>query len=275
MPNTVTVGVVQLQTGPVRKENLEKASELTEKAVRMGAQIVVLPEMFACPYSLRSFVSEAETFPDGPTGKTLAGLARRNSVWVVGGSFPEASGERIYNASPVFSPRGKPVALHRKVHLFDVNLNELRFQESAVFTPGDRCTVVDTPWGKMGVMICYDVRFPEFARLYALGGSRLLCVPAAFNDVTGPLHWDMLFRCRALDNQLFVVAASPAPLAGAAYQAWGHSMIADPMGRVLGSLEREEGVLVRELDFAVLERSRETLPLLHHRRRDMYPLAGE
>jgi len=275
VPDTITVGIVQMRTGPVKKNNLERAGELVQMAARKGAQVVVLPEMFACPYDLRSFLSEAESLPDGTTVRALSAFSRQNGIWLVGGSFPETSAERIYNTSPVFSPQGKLVAFHRKVHLFDVAFRELRVRESAVFTAGEHCTLVDTPWGKIGVMVCYDIRFPEFSRLYAVRGARLVFVPAAFNEVTGPLHWEMLFRCRALDNQVFMIASSPAPCPGANYQAWGQSMIADPMGKVLGMLDREEGILVRELDVTGTEHARAVLPLLLHRRKDIYSLGRE
>ncbi|MGC8778512.1 MAG: nitrilase-related carbon-nitrogen hydrolase, partial [Candidatus Caldatribacteriaceae bacterium] len=162
--------------------------------------------------------------------------------------------------------------LHRKLHLFDVDLEEVRFEESRVFSPGVSPTLFDTPWGRVGVMICYDVRFPEVARFYALKGAVMITVPAAFNHVTGPAHWELTFRARALDNQVFMVGVAPAPNPQSQYRAYGHSIITDPWGRVVREMQGEEGFMVESLKLEEVRSVRKALPLLRHRRAEIYAI---
>jgi predicted amidohydrolase len=161
----------------------------------------------------------------------------------------------------------------KKAHLFDVELKEgLVFRESDVLSRGDGITVVDTGFGRIGVAICYDIRFPEVARIMALQGAKVMVVPAAFNMITGPAHWEVTLRTRALDNQLYVAGAAPARDEQASYVAYGHSMLVDPWGRVVESLDEKEGIIIAEIDQDRLEQVRNELPLLKHRRTDLYEI---
>ncbi|MDI3281011.1 MAG: carbon-nitrogen hydrolase family protein [Bacillota bacterium] len=267
------LAVCQLRVGEEKRKNLERARQFIRRAAAGGAELVVLPEMFNCPYRSEAFPRLAEEYPTGESIQMLAEAAAQEGIYLVGGSLPEREGERLYNTSFVFAPDGRLLARHRKLHLFDVDLaSGLSFRESDQLAPGDRLTICDTALGRLGVIICYDLRFPELARLLALQGVQLLAVPAAFNTTTGPAHWEVLLRARAIDNQFFVVGASPARHAGQGYQVYGHSMVVDPWGTVLAKAGAEEEVLEVRVDLRRLEEVRAQLPLLRHRRSDLYLL---
>ena len=180
----------------------------------------------------------------------------------------------IYNTSYVFDRNGHQIGKHRKMHLFDIDVKGGQyFKESDTLTPGDQVTVFDTEFGKMGVCICYDFRFPELARLMVDQGAEVIIVPAAFNMTTGPLHWELMFRQRAVDNQVYTLGAAPARDLNVGYHSWGHSIAVDPWGKVLMEMEEKPDVKVAELDLEEVKKVREQLPLLKHRRGDIYELS--
>lgn len=269
---SLKVAIVQIQTGPDKTSNLLKTASLFSSIKKHRANLILLPEMFQCPYNLESFPIFAEEIPGGETSLFLAHLAREHHAFLIGGSIPEKKENRYYNTTIVYSPSGEIIGIYRKIHLFDVDFENLHFQESAILNPGNAPLLIDTPWGKIGILICYDLRFPELMRLYALRGASMVAVPAAFNPITGPLHWEVLFRARAIDNQVFLLGASPAPYPNASYQAYGHSLIVDPMGRVIEQLDNKEAIIIQDLDLSLVEQARQQLPLLKHRRRDIYAL---
>jgi len=278
----------------VKTEALLLAERACMEAAEIGADMVCLPEMFCCPYETKNFPLYAE--PGGRTGesggepggeggmvwKKCTDLARTYGVYLAAGSMPEMTIEegdgcmpetRIYNTAYVFDREGRQIARHRKMHLFDIDVpGGQRFKESDTLTAGDEVTVFDTEFGKMGLCICYDVRFPELARLMALKGARMVLVPAAFNMTTGPAHWELVYRSEALYNQMFYVATSPARDLKASYHAWGHSLVAGPWGDVKAELDEKEGFLVTEIDLGAVEPVREQIPVLKQRRTDVYVL---
>lgn len=264
------VSLLQLKTLPTPEENLEKIKKMLTQAKAAGADLAVLPEMCCCPYENSAFVRYAMP-ENAPFLQGIAETARALGLYVVAGSVPLAADGKIYNASFVYDSEGRCIARHRKTHLFDINVaGGQYFMESDTFTAGKDVTAFDTPWGKLGLMICYDIRFPELSRLLALEGAKAILVPAAFNMTTGPAHWEMSFRMRALDNQVFFIGCAPARDAQSSYTAWGHSIVTEPWGGVVAQLDEKEGILTAELDFARLAEVREQLPLLKHRRTDFY-----
>lgn len=267
------IGLIQMAVVDGKEKNLAKAEEMIKKAVQKGAQVVVLPEMFNCPYSNKSFPLYAEK-AGSLSWQKMSQIARENKIFLVGGSIPEIDEEdRIYNTSFVFNPQGDQIARHRKIHLFDIDVKGGQyFKESDTLTAGNKVTVFDTPYGRFGLMICYDLRFPELSRALVQRGAKFIVVPAAFNMTTGPAHWELLFRTRALDNQVYTMGAAPARDISGSYVSYGNSLIVDPWGRVLKRLAGEEGLLVEELDLAGIEKVREELPLLKHIRNDVYRL---
>lgn len=267
------LALCQMRVTGDKGENLRRADALLERAAQQGANLALLPEMFNCPYDNACFPAYGEE-AGGETWRFLSGAAKKYRLTLVGGSVPELEGGRIYNTSYLFSPKGEELGRHRKLHLFDIDVpGGQRFRESDTLSPGQQITVVDTDFGPLGVAICFDIRFSELFRVMGQRGARLILVPAAFNMTTGPAHWDLSFRMRALDNQCFVAGCSPARDTAASYVAYGHSLLCDPWGAVLGQLDEKEGVLVREVPLEKLEDYRAQIPILAGRRTDLYGTA--
>ena len=264
------LGLCQMQVTQDKGENLRRADALLEQAAQQGANLALLPEMFNCPYDNGCFPQYGEE-AGGETWQFLANSAKNYRQTLVGGSVPELEGGSIYNTSYIFSPQGVELGRHRKLHLFDIDVpGGQRFRESDTLTPGQQITVVDTDFGPLGVAICFDIRFSELFRVMGQRGAKLILIPAAFNMTTGPAHWDLSFRMRALDNQCFVAGCSPARDTTASYVAYGHSLLCGPWGDILGQLEEKEGVLVQEVPLEKLELYRGQIPILQGRRTDLY-----
>ncbi|MCD8161415.1 MAG: carbon-nitrogen hydrolase family protein [Clostridiales bacterium] len=261
------IALVQMPVSADKTENLSVAAKAVAAAAGRGAELVLLPEMFCCPYDTGCFPVYGEP-AGGPVWQALRRMAAENQIYLVGGSMPELEGGKVYNTSFVFSPAGEQVARHRKAHLFDIDVTGgQRFMESDTLSPGTGCTVFDTPFGRFGLCICFDIRFPALAREMTEAGARAILVPAAFNMTTGPLHWELLLRARAVDNQLFVAACAPARDTEAGYVSYGHSLVADPWGQVLADGGTEAGILAVELDFGAVNAARRQIPVLPPRLR--------
>ena len=267
---TLKLGQVQLMVGRDKAENLRRACALIRRAAEQGAQLVMLPEMFCCPYENEMFRPNSEE-QGGPAQQALSALSRELGIWIVGGTIPEREGKRLYNTCYVYDDQGRQAARHRKIHLFDVNVEGGQyFMESDTFAPGNDITLLDTPWGRLGLCVCFDLRFEELARCMCLRGAKVIFVPAAFNMTTGPAHWELLFRQRAVDNQCFTVGVSPARDEQGSYVAYGNSIAVDPWGAVLCRAGAEETTLYADLDVERLEAVRAQLPILSARRTDLY-----
>lgn len=264
------LALIQMSVKGNKLENLRRAKEKITEAARAGAQLVMLPEMFCCPYSNDYFTGFAEK-KDETIYTMLQSAAAEDHVLLIGGSFPEKEGNRIYNTCFVFDERGEQIARHRKIHLFDINVKGGQyFKESDTFTAGDDVTVFECGYGKFGVGICFDIRFPELFRCMMLKGAQAIFVPAAFNMTTGPAHWELAFRQRAVDNQLFMAGCSPAKDENGVYVAYGNSIVTSPWGTVLARAGGEETILYAQIELSDNESIREQLPLLSARRTDVY-----
>lgn len=269
------IGICQMSVLNDKKANLLSAEKMIRKAAAKGCRIIVLPEMFNCPYENKFFPVFAEEYP-GETTQMLAALSKELKVYVFGGSIPEKDDEGIYNTAYVFDSAGNLIGKHRKVHLFDIDIeNGIKFKESDILRRGNKVTVVDTEFGKIGLAICYDMRFPELMRLMVLRGAEMIIVPAAFNMTTGPVHWDLTLRARALDNQVYYAAVSPARNLDASYHAYGHSALVNPWGEIIKQADEKETLLISEVDLEYVKKIRNELPLLKHRREDLYKLTGK
>ncbi|KAI9761290.1 MAG: hypothetical protein M4579_001080 [Chaenotheca gracillima] len=280
------LALVQLATGPDKSVNLSRARSKVLEASRSGASLIVLPECFNSPYGTQYFSSYAETLlpspptpTQSPTYHALADLARESSAYIIGGSIPEYSPttKKHHNTSLTFSPTGELLATHRKVHMFDIDIpGKIRFKESEVLSPGNKVTIVDLPpYGKVGIAICYDIRFPELAMIAARKGCFLLVYPGAFNLTTGALHWSLQARARAMDNQVYVALCSPARDMEASYNAWGHSMAVDPNAHVLAEAAEGEEIVYADLEAGKIEETRKGVPIYTQRRFDVYPDVSE
>ncbi len=266
------IAVCQMAISENKEENLKKAKEMVIKASSNSVDLVILPEMFNCPYDNSFFPRFAEIFP-GETTELLSKLAKQQSIYIVGGSIPERDGENIFNTSYTFDRNGKVIGKHRKMHLFDIDVEDgIKFKESDTLGSGNKATVFETEFCKIGVAICYDMRFPELMRLMALKDAELIIVPAAFNMTTGPAHWHSLAKVRAMDNQVYFIAASPARKLDSSYIAYGHSLIVDPWGKTVNEADENEVIIYADIDLKKVKKIREQLPLLKHRREDVYKL---
>ena len=254
-----------------KMKNLEQLEERLEELAWQKPDLVMLGEMFCCPYETKLFPVYAEP-EEGPVWRELSRLAKKHGIYLAAGSVPEGDGEgRVYNTAYVFDRAGRQIGKHRKVHMFDIQVEGgQHFKESETLTPGDKCTVFDTEFGKVGLCICFDFRFPELARKMVLDGARLILVPAAFNMTTGPVHWELMFRSRAVDNQCFVAGTSCARDREAGYVAWGHTLLVSPWGDVIEEMDEREGVMVHDIDLSYADKVRAELPLLSARREEVY-----
>lgn len=270
----IKIAAIQMSTVADKMENVRTVKTYLEKIKDENPDFVILPEMFCCPYQTENFPIYAEK-EGGPVWQQLSGYAKQYGIYLIGGSMPEKDAEgNVYNTSYIFDREGKQIGKHRKVHLFDIDVKGGQtFKESDTLTAGDSNTVFDTEFGKIGVMLCFDIRFPELSRMMVNDGAKVIFVPAAFNMTTGPAHWELSFRTRALDNQIYMVGCAPARDVSAGYISWGHSIVTDPWGRVIDMLDEKKGILLAELDMDYEEQVREELPLLKSRRKDIYQLS--
>ncbi|XP_034248752.1 omega-amidase NIT2 [Thrips palmi] len=265
------LGLIQMAVGDDKVENVKRAVSLIKRAVENGSSLVVLPECFNSPYGLKHFPKYAESIPQGDTAKALSAAAKENKVYLIGGSIPENDNGQLYNTCTAWDPSGDLICSHRKVHLFDIDIpGGITFQESKVLKPGKSLTTFNIGEWKVGLGICYDMRFAEMARLYSKSGCNLLVYPGAFNMTTGPLHWELLTKARAIDNELYVAAVSPAQDKTADYVAFGHTMAVDPWGKVVSAAQFEEDIVYADIDLSVVEKMRQQIPILSQRRTDLY-----
>jgi len=269
--NKPRVAMIQMHVEEDKLKNIANASEFVRKAAEQNADIAVLPEMFNCPYKTPNFPAYAEE-EGGECYSLLSDLAKECGIYLVAGTMPEKDDRgRVFNTSYVFDRKGCKIGRHRKMHLFDIAVEGGQyFKESETLTPGNAVTVFDTEFGKMGLAICYDFRFPELARLMVDEGAKVLIVPAAFNMTTGPAHWEVMFRSRAVDNQTYTIGIAPARAVDSCYVSYGNSIIVSPWGEVIERMDEKEGICIGTLDLDYVEKVRKELPLLAHRRKDYY-----
>ncbi|EDO15976.1 hypothetical protein Kpol_499p4 [Vanderwaltozyma polyspora DSM 70294] len=272
------VALIQLAgSKPDKSANLQRAAKFIEKALidQPDTKIVVLPECFNSPYAVDKFREYSEIItPDSMSIKFLSNLASKFNIYLIGGSIPELdpSTDKIYNTSIVFDNRGKLIGTHRKAHLFDVDIpNGITFKESETLSSGDNATTLDTKFGKIGLGICYDMRFPELAMLSARKGAFAMIYPSAFNTVTGPMHWHLLARSRAVDNQIYTMLCSPARDNNSSYKAYGHSLVVNPRGDIIAEAGEGEEIIYAELDPNEIDTFRQGVPVTKQRRFDIYP----
>ncbi|KAJ7576831.1 carbon-nitrogen hydrolase [Mycena floridula] len=283
------LALIQLgSVGSDKAQNLRHAREMILKAANASKKpnLIVLPECFNSPYGHVHFPVYAENIgftPGKPydavksqseSVKMLSSVAQETGIWLIGGSIPERdiATDKVYNTCTVYSPKGNLVAMHRKVHLFDIDIpGKIKFKESETLTGGTTLNYFDTEFARIGLGICYDVRFPEMAMIAARQGCHVLVYPGAFNMTTGPLHWELLQRSRAIDNQIFFSMCSPARDLTAEYHAWGHSMVVDPMGKILIEAAESEEILYTDIDPQVFQETRAGIPVTVQRRFDVYP----
>ncbi len=269
------IAAVQMCSGPEVPANLEQAGQLLAQAAAAGASLAVLPENFALmPRADGDRLAAAEEPGSGPIQEFLAAQARRHGIWIVGGTLPmrtAANRSRVRAACLVHDPRGQCVARYDKIHLFDVDLGPgasgaERYRESDSIEAGSEPVALDTPLGRLGLTVCYDLRFPELYRRLLDQGAELYAVPSAFTAHTGEAHWETLVRARAVENLAYVAAAGQSGVHANGRATHGHSMIVDPWGTILAARARGPGVVTAEIERARIERLRASFPSIRHRR---------
>lgn len=261
-----TVAAIQMISTPSVSENLATARRLVAQAASQGAMLVVLPEYWAIMGQHETDkLGHAEQPGSGPIQDGMAQMAREHGIWLIGGTLPLVSPEagKVLNTTLVYDPQGAPAGRYDKIHLFGFTRGEESYNESRTIVAGAQVRSVDTPVGKVGLSICYDLRFPELYR--ALGDCALIVVPAAFTHTTGRAHWEVLLRARAIENQCYVLASAQGGVHPNGRRTWGHSMLIDPWGEVKAVLDEGEGVVSGQIDPVFLAGVRESLPALAHR----------
>ncbi|XP_001948752.2 omega-amidase NIT2 [Acyrthosiphon pisum] len=265
------VALLQLTVTADKSTNVANAIKRVQQAKLNGCTLAILPECFNAPYNTALFREYSEVIPGGDTCEALSQAAKSNEMYIVGGSIPEICDDKVYNTCTVWDPNGNLIAKHRKVHLFDINIpGGVCFKESDALAAGNTLNTFQLGKFKIGLGICYDIRFAEMAAIYRKQGCDMLIYPSAFNMTTGPLHWSLLIRCRAVDNQAFVAVASPARVTDSNYVAWGHSMVVDPWGKILEEASEKDMDLYVDLDFGDREKMRQQIPTENQRRTDLY-----
>lgn len=264
----IKIASCQMNVVDDKEKNVEHAIELINEASSNNADLITLPEMFNTPYDNGKFVENAEKENDSYTLKAMCESARDNDIYLQPGSIAEMEDEKIYNTAYFIDNRGKILAKHRKMHMFDIDTDTMKFTESDTLSPGDKITSIETPFANISIAICYDIRFSQMWTL--MNSSDIILLPGAFNKTTGPLHWETLIRARAIDNQTYVVATSPSQVENPYYVAWGHSMIVDPWGKILSKAEKKEEILYANLTPESISSVREQIPILKNKRDDIY-----
>ncbi len=264
--NAFKVAAIQMASGPNVTGNLGEARRLIAKAVEQGAKLVVLPEFFAI-MGLNDMdkVKVREQPGQGQIQDFLSETARHFKIWLVGGSIPLAGStqDKVFNSCLVFDEHGKQVARYDKIHLFNLELGNENYHEAKTIEPGNRVVVVDSPFGRIGLGICYDLRFPELFR--AMKNVDIIVLPSAFTETTGKMHWEILVRARAVENLAYVIASAQGGYHVNGRETHGNSMVVDPWGRVLDRLSRGSGVVIAEVNPAYQSSLRSSLPALSHR----------
>jgi deaminated glutathione amidase len=264
------VAALQMVSTPERERNLAEAERLIAHAAGEGAQLVLLPEYFCfMGHKDSDKLAVRETYGDGPIQRFLADSARRHGIWVIGGTLPLAvthpvpDTTRVLNTTLVFDPSGTEKARYDKIHLFSFEKGAESFDEARTIRPGEEVRTFDAPFGRVGLSVCYDLRFPELYR--RMGELALIVVPSAFTYTTGRAHWEMLLRARAVENQCYVLAAAQGGSHENGRRTWGHSMLIDPWGEIVAELDEGPGVVSGDIDRARIDEVRRSLPAWHHR----------
>jgi len=248
------------------KDSLNNLENLLLSFKKERLDFIVFPEMFTTPYQIDLF-NEYVQNDNSQVVKWLKDIAIRYEAYVIGGSVPEQINNNIYNTSYIFNRSGDLIKKYRKMNLFSVVYpDNSSFDEGAVLSPGEEIGVFATEFGVMGIMICFDIRFPILANEIMQKEAKIIFVPGAFNDFTGPLHWETTFRARAIDNQLYMVGVSPSSNSYGTYKTYGHSLIVNPMGQVIKSLDRKQGVICMDIELEEIEKVRKLIPIVYNKK---------
>ncbi|MGR5000173.1 carbon-nitrogen hydrolase family protein [Vibrio celticus] len=262
------VGLIQMTSGPSPELNFEYLAQEVAKCKGLGAKWVVCPENALVFGSKADYHQYAEPLNDGPLQKKISELAKLHRIWIVIGSMPISTTNGVTTTALVIDDFGCLVTHYDKLHMFDVDVSDAHkcYRESDIFTPGNQVVTAETPFGRLGLSICYDVRFPHLYSELRKQGAQIIVVPAAFTAVTGQAHWEALLRCRAIETQSWIVAVGQGGKHPCQRETWGHSMVVDPWGRVVAQLDQDPKSMVVEIDTSSCESIRQNMPIAQHSR---------
>ena len=259
------IGIIQNQ---ISENILETIQKTRQQILQIDADMVILPEIWNCPYANDIMKESIHYFQQ--SYDMMKTTAKEKGMWIVGGTIATPRQDKIYNTCFVFDDKGNEVISYDKTHLFELHAFNTEYSEKEVFEPGNHFVTFNTPWAKIGILVCYDIRFPEVSRLLALEGCKILCCPAAFNYNTGLLHWKVLNTVRALENEVYFCGVGPAHYDYNGFSPYGHSMIVDPFGKEVIAMEEEVGYRVVDIDLEKVNYTRQKMPLWKVRRNDLY-----
>ncbi|SJL84908.1 carbon-nitrogen hydrolase family protein [Vibrio palustris] len=262
------VGIVQMTSGPSVMDNLKALEQQVAALANQGAQWIVTPENVILLSDSKAYHQYAEELGEGPIQQQLSTIAQRYGVWLLIGSFPIQREQGVTTTSILLDSEGQYQATYDKLHMFDVDVADSHhsYRESDTFLPGEQVVVAKTPFGSLGLSICYDLRFPQLFSELRRQGAEIIVVPAAFTAVTGKAHWEVLLRARAIETQCWIIAAGQTGTHPCGRQTWGHSMVVSPWGEIVSSLEQHTGGLVVEIDPSVLSDIRQAMPIIEQSR---------
>ena len=264
------VAAIQMTSSAIVKDNLQQAAASIQQAVREGAKLIILPEMFAIIGSTPDVLLQAkEKYGEGPIQDFLAEQAQRHKIWLVAGTIPlqRTSTHKALAACLVFNDKGQCVARYNKIHLFDVMASENEvYQESAIIEAGDQVTIIETPFGNLGLAVCYDVRFPELFKLLLNRGAEIIALPSAFTVPTGQSHWEVLVRARSIDALCYMIAPAQVGTHANGRKTYGHSLIVEPGGKILAELAEQPGIITADIDLTKVHEIRRRIPIIQHQR---------
>lgn len=261
------IGMIQIQVRDNLNENLKQAKALAKKCLEKRADILIFPEIWNCPYT-NDRIRQSTLYYD-KCAELMRSISLTGQCLVVAGTLAHEVNQKIYNECLIYD-HGEWIASYQKTHLFEIHTNHKDYQEKDVFTPGNSLCTFPTSWGKMGILICYDIRFPETARILAQEGAQILFCPAAFNKQATQTHWTPLFQTRAMENQVFMVGVNPARYQFENFESYGHSIITDPFGKILCQMDEKESVAVGDIDLSRIQQIRDRMPFWKIRRTDLY-----
>ncbi len=265
-----TIGMIQMTSGPDPWANISFIDVQLKALAKQGAKLVLTPENALLFGKRDDYLNHAELLGQGPLQEALAKLAKNYKLWLVVGSFPIFNGERLTSTSLVFNHEGTLVSHYDKLHMFDVDVDDKhgRYRESETFTPGEEIVTLESPVGRLGLTICYDLRFPQLFSRLREQGAQIICVPSAFTVTTGQAHWELLLRARAIETQCWIVAAAQTGQHPCGRETWGHSMLIDPWGRIEGSIGHQVGACIGHVDHTITTAVRTNMPIHSHTRFD-------
>lgn len=261
------IGMIQVRVRDDLSENLDQVKTLAKKCIENHADILVFPEIWNCPYTNEKIRQSVPSYD--PCAHLMRSISQTGQCLVVAGTLAHKIDQKIYNECLIFD-HGEQIATYQKTHLFEIHTNHTDYQEKDVFTPGNALCTFPTSWGTMGVLICYDIRFPEMTRLLAQAGAQIIFCPAAFNKQVTQAHWTPLFQTRAMENQVFMVGVNPAQYQFDNFESFGHSIITDPFGKTVYQMDEKEPVAIVDIDLNRIQQIRDRMPFWKIRRTDLY-----